>query len=357
MAVMVNDLGKNQRVQASAKPAQSTKTIHNKKTEHGNVFQTLLNELKLKQSHKADSLRNKPASSEIVHQDHRRASKNPGADRGLNSQDVNNLAASTLIALAAISSGPNRLAGLSASGGPRPASLGSIGRRPASAPDLSINLHPGKEIGALSAHFESGEKGPGAIGYDYQGGTSYGTYQISSKAGTMKLFIDYLAEQAPDLAGKLQAAGPSNTGSRSGKMPEVWKEISAADPARFEKLQYDFIDKSHYRPALEEIAGQTGLDISTAPRALQEVLWSTAVQHGPNGAVKIFTKAVKKAQDNSNGIKMAQLIGSVYDMRAGQFRAAGLGTRAAVRNRFLQEGRIALAMLSDPFLNSQGVRV
>jgi hypothetical protein len=357
MAVMVNDLGKNERVEANAKPAQSPKTTYNKKTEHGNVFQTLLNELKLNQSRQEGSLRNKPASSELVHPDHRRVSKNPGANRGLNSQDVNTLAASTLIALAAISSGPNRLAGLCATGGARPGSPVSIGRGSALAPDASMNLSLGKEIGALSAHFESGEKGPGVIGYDYQGGTSYGTYQISSKAGTMKLFIDYLAERAPDLAGKLQAAGPPNTGSRSGKMPEVWQEIAAADPARFEKLQYDFIDESHYRPALEEIAGQTGLDISKAPRALQEVLWSTAVQHGPKGAVKIFTKAVKKAQDNSNGIKMAQLIGSVYDTRAGQFRSAGLGTRAAVRNRFLQEGRIALAMLSDPFLNSQGVRV
>jgi hypothetical protein len=217
-------------------------------------------------------------------------------------------------------------------------------------------LCPGQGIGVLSAHFESCEKGPGAIGYDYNGGTSYGTYQISSRAGTMKHFIDYLSEQAPDLANKLKAAGPANTGHTFGKMPSVWGKISTQDPVRFSKLQYDFIEKSHYLPAVQEISGRTGLDISKAPRALQEVLWSTAVQHGPNGASKIFTKAIKRAQAKNNGVKIAQLIGSIYDMRAGQFGSSGPNVRAAVRSRFREEGRMALAMLSDPFLNSQSLR-
>ena len=164
---------------------------------------------------------------------------------------------------------------------------------------------------------------PGVVGYDYNGGTSYGTYQISSRAGTMKHFMDYLSERAPDLAGKLKAAGSANTGSASGKMPEVWKNMAAADPVRFSKLQYDFIEKTHYLPALQEISERTGLDISKAPRALQEVLWSTAVQHGPNGAAKIFTKAIGRAQAKNGGVKLDQLIGSVYAMRAGQFGSSG----------------------------------
>jgi len=42
--------------------------------------------------------------------------------------------------------------------------------------------------GELSAKFESGKDGIAAIGYDRQGGTSYGKYQIASRVGMMKLF-------------------------------------------------------------------------------------------------------------------------------------------------------------------------
>ncbi len=359
MAVKV-DLGKTGQVETNGKPTHSTRSTSNKKIENSNVFQALLSGLKLKESSgSVSSLRNKPASSELVKNDHHRPSKNPGAIRGLNSQDINNLAASALIAMAAISSGPNRIGGLYSTGAAGQNRLGgtsSFGGVCASTPGIGTGLCPGQEIGVLSAHFESGEKGPGAIGYDDNGGTSYGTYQISSRAGTMKHFIDYLSDQAPDLANKLKAAGPANTGATYGKMPAVWKKVAAQDPVRFSKLQYDFIEKSHYQPAVQEISDRTGLDISKAPKALQEVLWSTAVQHGPNGAAKIFTKAIKRTQAKNDGVKIAQLIDSVYDMRATQFGSSGSSVRAAARTRFREEGRMALAMLSDPFLNSQGVR-
>jgi len=359
MAVSVDNFWNSGRVETSGRAAQSTKSTHNKKAVNSNVFQALLNVFKSNESATAGSPKNKPASAEHVDHNRHKASKNLGAIRNLNEQNVNNLAASALIAMAAISSGPNRIGGLYCHGGggrgvPGAGScMAGVGR---SAPGLGSSQGSGQEIGTLCARFESGESGAGAIGYDVAGGTSYGTYQISSRAGTMKLFIDYLSERAPEIAAKLKAAGPSNTGSCSGRMPEVWKKITAEDSVRFGKLQYDFIEKSHYLPALQEISDRTGLDVSKAPRALQEVLWSTAVQHGPNNAAKIFTKAIKRAQDKSDGVKMAHLIGSVYDIRAGQFGSSGSDLRAAVRSRFNEEGRMALAMLFNPFLNSENLR-
>jgi hypothetical protein len=359
MAVKVDDFGQTGRIETNPKPAQSTKSTSNKKTEENNVFQALLSAFKPKEnSQPVDNLRNRPASSQVIKNDPHKPTKIPGPARGLNGQNVNNLAASALIAMAAISSGPNRISGFSTPGAGQcalSAMTSGFAGVSASGSSLSTRLCPGQEIGTLSAYFESGEKGPGVVGYDSNGGTSYGTYQISSRAGTMSMFIDYLSERAPDLASKLKAAGPSNTGSRSGKMPEVWKKIAATDPNRFAKLQYDFIEQTHYLPALQEISQRTGLDVSKAPRALQEVLWSTAVQHGPKGAVKIFTKAIGHAQDK-HGVKTAQLIGSVYAMRANQFSSAGSDLRAAARSRFKEEGRLALAMLSDPFLNTGSVR-
>ena len=358
MAVKV-DFEKTGLVKTNDKATQTTKSTSDKKAENSNVFKALLSELKFKGSNEpAFSLRNRPASSELVKHDHHSPSKNPGVARGLNSGNVNNPAASALIAIAAMSSGQNRIGGFcpGAAGSGRFGGTSGIGGVFGSTPEAGTMLCPGQGIGVLSAHFESCEKGPGAIGYDYNGGTSYGTYQISSRAGSMKRFIDYLSERAPDLANELKAAGPANTGNSFGKMPAVWKKVANQDPERFAKLQYDFIEKNHYLPAVQEISDRTGLDISKTPRALQEVLWSTAVQHGPNGAAKIFTKAIKRAEAKNGGVKIAQLIGSIYDMRAGQFGSSVPNVRAAVRSRFKEEGRMALAMLSDPFLSSEGLR-
>ncbi len=358
MAVKV-DFAKAGQVETNEKAVQTTKSTSDKKAENTNVFKALLSELKFKESKEpAFSLRNRPASSELVKHDPHSPTKNPGVARGLNSGNVNNLAASALIAISAMSSGQNRIGGFypGAAGPGRFGRTSSIGGVCGSTPSAGTMLCPGQGIGVLSAHFESCEKGPGAIGYDYNGGTCYGTYQISSRAGTMKSFVDYLSERAPDLANTLKAAGPANTGNSFGKMPAVWKKVASQDPERFAKLQYDFIEKNHYLPAVQEISDRTGLDISKAPRALQEVLWSTAVQHGPNGAAKIFTKAIKRTEAKNGGVKVAQLIGSIYDMRAGQFGSSVPHVRAAVRSRFREEGRMALAMLSDPFLSSEGQR-
>ena len=120
------------------------------------------------------------------------------------------------------------------------------------------------------------------IGYDYNGGTSYGTYQISSRAGTMKHFIDYLSEQAPDLANKLKAAGPANTGHSFGKMPSVWQKVATEDPVRFSKLQYDFIEKSHYLPAVQEISESNRSGYLKSPQGAS----GGALEHGRSAWAK-----------------------------------------------------------------------
>jgi hypothetical protein len=358
MAVKVDNFGKTGRVETNAKPA-ATKQI-SKEATGSNVFQILLNKLKSEDKNPVTGgFRNRPASSEIKGDHHRNASKKHVAPaHSPNAHNVNNLAASALIAMSAISSGPNRIGNLCAQniGRMSQSNVTSNIAGLASMPVNSARFYHGQKIGALSARFESGENGAGVIGYDYNGGTSYGTYQISSRAGTMKHFMEYLSENAPDIASKLKAAGTANTGGFSGKMPGVWKKIATEDPSRFSKLQHDFIEKTHYLPALQEISDRTGLDVSKAPRALQEVLWSTAVQHGPKGAARIFSKAVTRSQSKDGGIKTDQLINSVYSMRAGQFGSSGPEIVAAARSRFREEGKLALQMLSDPFMNSEGVR-
>lgn len=357
MAVKISNFGKPVRSE-KVKPA-ATAGVAGKEGHSSGIFQTLLNGLKGKGNTPATTpLQNRPASSRIISHDRKRVASPPRSGMSGNAQNVNNLAASTLIAMAAMSSGTNRMQGLYS----RSAGIGA----PGAAMALSSVSQPSARgagasgqaagIGTLSAQFESGEKGPEVIGFDDKGGTSYGTYQISSRAGTMRQFVEYLSEKAPDIAAKLQAAGPANTGGRSGKMPDAWKKIANSDPVRFSNLQYDFVEKTHYLPAVQEVSERTGLDVSQGPRALQEVLWSTAVQHGPKGAAKLFTRAVERAQNGNGGIQLAKLIGSVYEMRAGQFGSSTAEVRTALRNRFREEGKIALAMLSNPFMKSDGLR-
>lgn len=202
-------------------------------------------------------------------------------------------------------------------------------------------------IGSLAARFESGGDGVDAIGYDDQGGTSYGTFQISSRAGTMRLFVDFLKNQAPEWARRLSAAGPFNTGGRGGAVPREWKRIAAEDPERFARLQQDFIADTHYVPALQEIQERTGVDVQAQSQALQEVLWSTAVQHGPRGAARIFSRAISGGGPSSgDGSQFDRtLIKKVYSARGSQFSSSSPAVASAVRRRFEEEKVLALGIL------------
>jgi hypothetical protein len=208
-------------------------------------------------------------------------------------------------------------------------------------------------LGFLAAKFESGEEGIAAIGYDSKGGTSYGKYQIASRVGTMKSFLGYLESKAPDLASRLRAAGPANTGGRSGRMPAEWRKIAVEEPERFEALQNDFIRTSHFEPALQAIAATTGVAFEKLPPAYQEVLFSTAVQHGASGATRIVSQALRRvAADKLHNQKSPsarkageQLITHIYTLRAGQFVSSSSHVQSSVRNRLKQEMREALQML------------
>lgn len=220
-----------------------------------------------------------------------------------------------------------------------------LGRRdPAVATGRRTSRTGSAGFGSLCEKFESGALGVAAVGYDSVGGTSYGLYQIASKVGTMGEFLEFLDDRAPDLSRRLREAGPANTGSRDGKMPKVWQEIAAENPKRFADLQRDFIRDSHYAPASQAIKERTGLDVERQSPVLKEVLWSTAVQHGPAGAARIFAGAVESAK-LSGGPFEETLVGQVYERRATQFGSSSAGVQAAVQRRFQQERALAMLMM------------
>lgn len=203
-------------------------------------------------------------------------------------------------------------------------------------------------LGALSAKFESGRAGVAAIGYDRVGGTSYGKYQLSSRAGTMRRFIGYLREHEPEWAERLAKSGRANTRCRRGAMPNTWREIAKENPQRFERLQEDFILRTNYHPARKAILEATNVDMASHSFILQDVLHSTAVQHGPGGASRIFIKAMQRAKamdDNLDIAKEQRLIEEIYNTRKQNFGSSSRKVRMAVRNRLTEEMGIAIDML------------
>ncbi|AGW12995.1 hypothetical protein DGI_1128 [Megalodesulfovibrio gigas DSM 1382 = ATCC 19364] len=203
------------------------------------------------------------------------------------------------------------------------------------------------ELGGLAAQFESGPEGVAAIGYDRVGGTSYGKYQISSRAGTMSRFIAYLREEEPDWANRLTASGKANTRGRRGAMPDTWKAIAKENPARFEALQDDFILRTNYHPAREAIMEATKVDVSSCSPVLQDVLHSTAVQHGPGGASRIFISALQRTGATPDKVAEEKLIEEIYRTRKRNFGSSSWRVRRAVAERLTTEKDMAIDLLKQ----------
>jgi len=202
-----------------------------------------------------------------------------------------------------------------------------------------------EKIGNLSKKFESGGKGPGVVGYDSVGGTSYGVYQIASKVGAMDGFLSFMDKEKPEWSKRLRAAGPSNTGSTKGEFPNVWRAIASEDPKGFEETQHKYIEKRSYEPAAQGLK-KLNYDIDKQPSIMKDVLWSTAVQHGPGGAISIFKQAIQESGGPS--VPPDILTKKVYEIRRTKFGSSTKEVRAGVMKRFDTESGIVLASLASP---------
>ena len=196
--------------------------------------------------------------------------------------------------------------------------------------------HPGD----ISARYESGAEGSAAIGYDGTGGTSYGKFQLSSKQGSLDGFLRFLDGKGGDAAAvaqRLRAAGPADTGSRSGAMPEAWKQ--AAQTPGFAEWEHEFAQREFFDPAVRSLPAGAAEAVRQSP-ALQQMVWSTAVQHGAEGAAGIFKKVWRDGMTNADFVRAA------YDERATRFGSSTPEVRASVQRRLRREADDILGGLS-----------
>ncbi len=204
----------------------------------------------------------------------------------------------------------------------------------------------GGELGGMAAQFESGSEGTSAVGHDSTGGTSYGKYQIASNTGTMDLFMKHLQKTNPEAFERLSKAGPAKAG-KDGAFAQEWKKL--AKEGKLQGSEHEFIKATHYDVGVEKIKDKNLQEMIKGSKALQEVMWSTSVQHGGGGAGSIFNKAYQK------GMSEQELIKEIYAQRATRFSSSTPQVRASVQDRFRKEEQLALGLVGRPGQQAGGM--
>ncbi|MBX3165543.1 MAG: hypothetical protein KF900_13790 [Bacteroidetes bacterium] len=219
-------------------------------------------------------------------------------------------------------------------------------------------------LGKLSEKHETGGRGAdtvssGKIGKgkkDDPGGVSYGSYQMTSrttsKDGTVKIggrvgeFVK--SPEAKAFADKFVGLTPGTA-----EFTTAWKDVAKSSPDQFKQAQHDFIKRTHYDVNKAQISEKLGLNIDGRSSTLKDVVWSTAVQHGPNN--KVFQNALK-GKDVSK-MSDEEIIKAVYQERGSK---SGTGTglkyfkwantddsQKPLTDRFNAEQKEALQMLNQ----------
>lgn len=204
-----------------------------------------------------------------------------------------------------------------------------------------------EELGKLSAKYETGGRGPGTVssGAGDPGGVSYGSYQMASKMGVPTRFVTQ--------AGFRWLQDFQNLAAGTSQFTAVWKRIAAEQPDAFQEAQHAYIKKTHYDLLVAKILSDDNLDVNTRSGALQNVVWSTAVQHGP--ATPIVHRACSNVSCPTTDPKYDELlIRAIYaergrkkpDGNLAYFSKSSPNVQTGVSNRFKNELQDALVMLS-----------
>ena len=202
-------------------------------------------------------------------------------------------------------------------------------------------------LGILSAKYETGGRGPGTVstGSGDPGGVSYGSYQMASKMGVPTRFVTQPGfKWSQDFQGCTAGTAQFTT---------VWKRIAANETDAFQKAQHDYIKKTHYDVLASKILAENGLDVNKRCSALQNAVWSTAVQHG--GATPIVGRAIANVSCSQTDPRYDELlIRAIYaergrkksDGNLAYFSKSSPSVQNGVANRFKNELQDALAMLA-----------
>ncbi len=206
-------------------------------------------------------------------------------------------------------------------------------------------------LGDLSEKYEIGRRGPGTVsdGQGDAGGTFYGSYQMTSipRGGTVARFISqpnfYWRNDFKELVPGMKT------------FSTVWKAIAKSEPEAFHRAQHDYIKQTHFDILVKRVREDCQIRVTRRSHALQDVVWSTAVQHGPRNKIvhKALAALTKQAvTPRTKGFEKA-FIEAIYAERGRVKRNGDLvhfsrdsaAVQKGMAKRFVNELKDALHML------------
>jgi type VI secretion system secreted protein VgrG len=213
----------------------------------------------------------------------------------------------------------------------------------------------GWELGKTSEKYESGGKGPGVIN-DYNnksagdyGGASYGTYQFASylppimpsgksrPSATNSPLVRYIKDSR--FKNKLLGIKPATK-----EFDDMWKSLAKEHPEEFKEDQHNFIKKNYYDVLLSNLK-RSGIDLSGYGPAVQDLIWSTAVQLGP-GKTEVFVTPLK----GKSNLSEADIVSLVSDYKISKvptlFASSNAGIQKGVSSRYVGEKQTLLTMIT-----------
>jgi hypothetical protein len=235
------------------------------------------------------------------------------------------------------------------------------GQPPVPPGDYTSDFNFDPELGSLSARYES-RGNPATIGWDSTGGFSYGTYQLAANVGVMNEFHAWLGRNHGELASPLlQAGGPAAARAGTPAYKAAWAQVMATPEGAEAQHQYAVV--AYYAPGARLIKNRTNLDVNERSLTVQNVVWSTAIQHGQGGARNIFQRALAAIGFPPNEVSLtepsdAAIVRAVYSERRANngtkyFRSSTGAVRTSVVNRFHNEEADALRSLEQEIAEAQ----
>jgi hypothetical protein len=211
----------------------------------------------------------------------------------------------------------------------------------------------GWELGQTSETYETSGRGPGTINnylaIEDRGGASYGSYQLASflpaktpsgksrPSSKNSPVLSYIA--ASKFRDEFEGLTPGTSAFDS-----KWTQIASTYRTEFQNDQHDYVKKVYYDVMIANLK-RKGLDLTSFGPAVQDLVWSTAVQFGPN-RTSIFTVPLEgKSQLTDRDI--VTLVSEYKIANADAFfRSSGPDIIAGVRNRYTSEKSDLLSLVT-----------
>ncbi len=144
-------------------------------------------------------------------------------------------------------------------------------------------------LGDISGKYESGNRaGAVSSGAGDLGGVSYGAHQFI--ASVADAFVEWLWGRHKVYAEML---GRYRAGTEA--FSDMWQQIARMDHDGFLTLQHEYTQKMYYDPAVV-LLRRHNYDVEKHSDAVKEMVFSRAVQYGPDWMPELFTEGMKFKQ-------------------------------------------------------------